>query len=629
MPDGVAGRPAPPFSEADSPGVSAAEVTAALDHILSSEAFAHVERPSRFLRHVVEATLRGEQTLLKETLLGIQVFGREPSWDTRIDPIVRQEAARLRKRLARYYETASPEVRIELPVGTYVPVFHRAGSQIAQTGAVVEDAPTAPSVHKLRYGWVALIAVLLFALAGWRFYASRSGAVPPSIVVLPFTNLSADPANEYFADGLTDEITDELVRLNALRVLARTSARALKGKSADVREVGRQLNVAYVLEGSVERSGEQVRISAHLERASDGSHVWSQTYNRPAKDVFAVQSELAAAIARSLRVNSDGASAPQHAPDQEAHDLGLRGHFELENLSPDALSRAEQYFRRAVQIDPQYAGAWAEIGLAIYNRATASGRNPTAAELAETKNLYRKALSLDPALTATRANLGMIELSAEWDWTAAERELQSASRNGPDAAAEAQYGLLLSFRGRFREADQHLDLARALDPLSSGLLTNVTLVRILESRYTESIALSQQLLERYPNQLNPDILMNLTYIEAGQAERALENVRRLEARFPPVRLFEVMALGKLGRNQEGLRLLRQLDGEYEKDTRVYRFWFAMACVALGDHAETLKWLEKSADLHEFQILSLAVFPTFAPMRDDPGFRALLKRIGLN
>jgi tetratricopeptide (TPR) repeat protein len=297
-------------------------------------------------------------------------------------------------------------------------------------------------------------------------------------------------------------------------------------------------------------------------------------------------------------------------------------------MSPDALSRAEQYFRRAVQIDPQYAAAWAGIGLAVSNRAAASGRNPTAAELAETKDLYRKALSLDPALTSTRANLGMIELRSDWDWAAAERELESASRAGPDAGAEVDYGLLLSFRGRFREADQHLDLARALSPMDSAVSTNMIMVRGLESRYTEAIALARQLLERYPNQLNPNILMNLSYIEAGQAERALENLRPLEARFPPARLFEVMALGKLGRNEEGLRLLHQLEGEYEKDTRVYRQWFALACVALGDHAGTLKWLERSADLHEFQILNVAVHPAFAPMRNDPGFRALLKRIGL-
>lgn len=164
--------------------------------------------------------------------------------------------------------------------------------------------------------------------------------------------------------------------------------------------------------------------------------------------------------------------------------------------------------------------------------------------------------------------------------------------------------------------------------MNSGMSAEAIRLRVLEGRYTEAIALSRQLLERYPNQLGPHVYMNLSYIEAGQAELALKNLRALETRFPPARFFEVMALGKLGRNEEGLRLLRQLEAEYGKDTRVYRQWFAFACAGLGDHAETLKWLEKSADLHEFQVLTIAVNPAFAAMRNDPGFRALMKRIGL-
>jgi TolB-like protein len=267
-------------------------VLAALDSLVASAAFGKAERPSRFLRHLVGTALRGEGYLLKESVLGREVFGRRASWDSRLDPVVRQEAARLRKRLAHYYETggAECEVRIELPVGGYVPVFRR--------------KPVETATRRWR-GWVYAAAGVLCmagAVMAWRGFAQRES--PVSIVVLPFTDLSADPANQYFSDGLTDEITDSLARIARLRVMARSSAFQFKGKTVDVREVGRLLHVANVVEGSVERSGGRVKIIAHLERTSDGSLLWSNTYEREASDLFAAQSELAGGIAGGLRVAS-------------------------------------------------------------------------------------------------------------------------------------------------------------------------------------------------------------------------------------------------------------------------------------------------------------------------------------
>jgi TolB-like protein len=285
-----------------------------VDRILASEAFAGVERPSRFLRHLVESTLDGQSAILKESLLGVQVFGRDPSWDPHADPVVRQEAARLRKRLARYYQSASPEVRIEVPVGTYVPVFHRV------------PAPKAgPAKSRPWWRW---FAAALFAIAvsagALKILRTFSTGHPSSIAVLPFTSLGADPSKEYFADGLTDEITDQLVRAQSLRVVARASAFMFKGKRTDIQEVGRQLKVTHVLEGSVEWSGGQIRISAHLERSSDGSHVWSGTYDRQAKDLLTVQSEIAEAVARALQVSAGMTLAPRRVPSEEGHDLFLR-----------------------------------------------------------------------------------------------------------------------------------------------------------------------------------------------------------------------------------------------------------------------------------------------------------------
>jgi len=592
-------------------------VADALDLILASKAFAGVERPSRFLRHLVESTLAGQSAILKESLLGVQVFGRDPSWDPRADPVVRQEAARLRKRLARYYQTASPEVRIEVPVGTYVPVFQ---------GAPAPKA--APRKSGPLWRWFAAALLALAALAGaLKLFRTFAAAHPSSIAVLPFTSLGADPSKEYFADGLTDEITDQLVRAQSLRVVARTSAFMFKGKRADIREVARQLKVTHVLEGSVEWSGEQLRISAHLERASDGSHVWSGTYDRQAKDLLTVQSEIAEAVARALQVSSGMTPAPRHIPSQEAHDLFLHATYELQALTPDAVRRAEQDLERVVRIDPEYAAAWCRLGQAKYRMSPAVGRNRTPAEVREVTALYRKALSLDPDLAEAHSSLGFIAMN-DWDWKGAERELRLASRNGPTAAAEDTYGLLLAYRGRFAEADRRMTEGVALDPLSAVTIVYLGSVRYWEGRIPEAIEIFRQVLERFPNQLNPRLMLNLARIQSGQAELALADIRKMPAKVPPIRFQEVMALAHLGRRDEALRLLHQLETDFGRDESVSRQAFALAWASLGDHAQTVKWLERSADLREFQVLNLAVNPALAEMRSDPSFQALIRRIGL-
>jgi serine/threonine protein kinase/Tfp pilus assembly protein PilF len=489
----------------------------------------------------------------------------------------------------------------------------------------------APARKMSRRIWALLSAGLLAigGLAGaLKLLRTHSAGEPSSIVVLPFASPGADPSKEYFAEGLTDEITDQLVRVKSLRVVAHTSAFVFKGKRADPREVSRQLHVTHILEGSVAWSGEQIRISAQLERASDGSLVWSETYDRPARNLLTVQSEIAEAVARVLQVNSGTSFASRHVPVEEAHDLFLRATFDLEALTPDAVKRAEQGLERAVRIDPEYAAAWARLAVAKFGLAGVSGRAPTPAEVREVKVLYRKALTLDPDLAEAHANLGLIAMNTDWDWAGAERELRLASRNGPSVPAESTYGLLLAYRGRFAEADRRMAAALSLDPLNSVTITYVGAVRYWEGRFPEAIVLDRQLLEHFPGQLNPRIMLNLTYIEAGQAELALADVRPLEAKFPPSRVLEVMALAHLGRREEALRLLGQLETEYGQDRRVFRQWFALCWAALGDHAQTVKWLEKSAELREFQVLNLAVNPAFAQMRNDPPFVALVKRIGL-
>jgi len=620
---------------------SEAEVMAALQRILDSEAFAGVERPSRFLRHVVEGVLRGQQPALKESLLGVDVFRRIASWDPRTDPIVRQEAARLRKRLARYYQNESPNVRIELPVGTYVPVFRKVASQTAFPGesAGLDEASRsvpralgpapAPAATPRASRWLIPVAAIVVFVVGAASILTRPHASvsPLSIVVLPFTNLGADHSKDYFADGLTDEITGLLARNPSLRVLARTSAFAFKGKAADVREVGRQLNVTHVLEGSVEWSGEQARISAHLERVSDGSHVWSAMYDRRGGDWLAVQSELAEAVAGALRVNPV-TQASRHVPNAEAHELYLRAAFDLQNQVVDSYRRAEDALRQALSIDPQYANAWYQMGVLKFNLSGVGMRRRTPDEVAEAKSLCRRALELDPDLADVHAQLAYILMVSEWDWPGAEQELGLASRNGPRAYAEAIRALWLAYHGRFPEADEHMAIARVLDPVGSQTMIYQGAIRHWEGRYAEAISYWQQLLDRNPNQLNPRLMLNYAYIESGQAKLALAQVEPLASKRPMYRILDVMALAHLGRREEATGLLLRLESDDEPSPGMFRQWLALGWAALGDHEQTVKWLAKSADLPEFQALNLAVNPSFAAMRTDPAFQALVHRIGL-
>jgi serine/threonine-protein kinase len=596
------------------------EVRAALEKIAASEAFGKSERPARFLRHLVETALRGDAHILKESVLGADVFDRPADWDPRLDPVVRQEASRLRKRLANYYsgEGSTDEVRIDLPVGSYVPVFARRSAE-----AAVEAPPA-----RLRPVWPLLAAGAVCVALGagaWRLLSRHESVT--SIAVLPFTNLSSDAGDQYFSDGLTDEITDALSRVKTLRVIARSSSFQFRGKNADVREVGRTLNVTNILEGSVERSGDHVKIIAHLERASDGALVWSNTYERKTSDLFAVQSELAAGIAGGLKV-AVGAAPARHAPSAEAHDLVMKGRYGLQQGTVASVAQAEADFQHAIDLDPQYADAYLGAGNAAYNRAGATGIYVrTEDEHVRAERYFRKALELDPELPVARAYLARLAMQYDWDWSRAEHEIQLALAGPPNAVAEYSYAMFLLFHGRFPEADLHLQRYQDLDPFSTATMMNVATARNLEGRFAQAREISQKVAAAYPSILMAKQLIGLTYIEEGHPELALADLEPMKGNIPFAPFREAMARARAGQREQALRLIRPYEDKYP-DTGVSMQWFALVYSFMGDQPNTMKWLERSADRHEWGVLSIAIGPNGGWMRNTPEFRALVKRIGL-
>jgi adenylate cyclase len=305
----------------------------------------------------VEHTLRGEGDQLKEYRLGVEVFGRESSFDPRLDPVVRMAARRLRSKLQDYYETEGVQdpVWIAVPKGSYAAAFSRGASKHGLTSVVVEPS------QSTKYGWLAGTALILLlttvigAVVYW-IRARHSQAAAPnehlSLAVLPLLNLTGNPDNEYLCDGVTDELTSAVSKLPGVRVVARTSAFKFKNKPEDVRSIGEQLNVASVLEGSLQKSGERLRITVQLIRASDGYHIWSQTYDRHSRDAFAVEDEITQTIADTLRVRLAQAGQPLEGPrpvDVEAHELNLRGRYWLNRRTPPDLWKAIAYFNQSLE----------------------------------------------------------------------------------------------------------------------------------------------------------------------------------------------------------------------------------------------------------------------------------------
>lgn len=463
------------------------------------------------------------------------------------------------------------------------------------------------------------------AILAWRIFPRR--AASPSVAVLPFTDLSADQANRYFSDGLTDEITDSLARVKGLRVIARSSAFQFKGKTADVREVGRLLGVSNVIEGSIERSGNRMKIIAHLERVSDGALLWSNTYERNTADLFAVQTELANGIAAGLKVSAGVPPAP-HLPNAEAHEFYMKGRYELQQITPESVSQAELDFQHAIDKDPQYAAAYSGLANAKYDQSAARGFSyQPEAELRPVKRLLLKAVELDPGLSSAHATLATLAMQYDWDWAAAERELKLMAANTASEPSQPDYAFFLIFHGRFAEADRHLAQMVELNPFATTTQSNLALARNLEGRFAEAREIAREAAAQNPQMLWTQQIIGWSYVEEGRSDLALPVFRQLKQHFPPAAVGEAMALAKAGRKDEALRLIRPYEEKYP-NPGIAMQWLALVYGFMGDEPNTVKWLQRSADLHEYQVLSVAVEPAFAGMRNSPGFHALKKRIRL-
>ena len=384
-----------------------------------------------------------------------------------------------------------------------------------------------------------------------------AGATLASLAVLPLANLTGDPGQEYFADGMTEELINRLAQVGALRVISRSSAMHYKGTKMPLRDIARELRVDLVVEGSVGRSGELVKISAQLIDALKDRHIWAQSYERTGSNVLALQNDVARAIVENVSVRVTPKERERlkraKAVDPAAHQAYLKGRFAFSQVSGEAFREAVDHFQQAIQIDPGYAPAYA--GLADAYSLLSGNYLPTEVAMPRATNAAKKALELDPDLASAHAALGYIRMQYEWDWAGAESELRRALEVNPgEAGALRNYGVLLVSLGRFDEATRQLEKAWQSDPLSPWVAAT-TLFPLFEGRqFARAEAEARRLRDADPKVFLPHLILGQALLFQGQHAAAIAEIQeaiRLDSTSPYSLGWLGYAYGVSGRPPEG------------------------------------------------------------------------------
>jgi TolB-like protein len=577
-----------------------------LERILNSPGFSRNERMSRFLRHVVEGHLEGKDRELKESVIAVEVFGRSPDFDSRLDPVVRTEAVRLRARLGDYYlkEGKADTLVIDLPKGGYVPRFREIVEE-QQASAPNRKGAEERSGTRL---WVSLGLALVIGLSvlGWRWIEHRGE--PIVIAVVPLENTSHDPANDFFADGLTDELIRNLSIIDGLAVRSRTSSFAIKGRSRNIRDMGQQLQADYILEGSVLRDGRRLRIDVQLVRVRDDFPVWSSRFDRELTDVFAIQDEIALGIVNNLRLNL-GHGRRRYETSVEAYDLYLRARALPDQRNQAPAIEAARIYQQVVAKDPLFAPAYAGLAAAAAASSAQGFENDHADELARMRTAAKKAIQLDPLLAEAHQALAMV-YARDGRWTESEKSFRRALQLDPnDSLAYCDFTTcFLLPLGRIDEALHEMRIAEKTDPLSPWVQNILGWALLSTGRYEEAAAHCQK---------GPATSECLGRARVGQG-RIDEAIRILSTIKNPRYLG--YAYGRAGRRGEAEALAVAV--------RTNAFSQALIFAGLGDKDRTLEALGLVAGLGAERIGRALNSPEFALLRGDPRLKTLREKVGL-
>jgi TolB-like protein/tetratricopeptide (TPR) repeat protein len=442
-----------------------------------------------------------------------------------------------------------------------------------------------------------------------------------SIAVLPFLDMSQAKDQEYFADGITEELLNLLARNPGIKVIGRTSSFQFKGKNEDLRVIGEKLGVNHLLEGSVRKAGDKVRITAQLIRAGDGSHVWSETYDRELNDVFAVQDDIAGEVVRALKVTLLGPPAAPRTLDPETHALFLQGQFFLSRKSPDDMQRSIDYFEQALARDPTFAPAWVGVGAASFNLTNSIERDKW---FAKARAAAQKAIELAPESGDGYASLAMAIAAQDWNWSevgrlvARARELDPRGQRTLSASASFAW-----FTGDNAGAIDAFRQITEIDPLSTTAWHNYAHVLKNAARYDEAERAARKALELNPGQVSGYATLALIQALRGDGAAALASAVEEPDEFWKAATMPI-ALFAAGKPDEAAAALSTLREKYS-DTAAYQI--AMCYAFLGKRDDALDWLERALAQRDDGLTEVLNEPTFASLRDAPRYREVVRKVG--
>ena len=571
---------------------SAKAIRQQLDRVLSSATFQQVERLKRFITFIVSEAAEGRGDELKEYVVGVQVFDKEPSFDPRTDPIVRVQARRLRTRLARYYqdEGQHDELIIELPKGGYAPAFRRRDARLGVKPSATDA------------------------------FAGRN-----TLAVFPFADHSEGGDLDYFCAGLTQELIYRLTRVKGLRVIG-----------GDIGEAKERHAAALALRGGVRRSTDSVRVTAHLLDTATGSYLWSESVNAALRDSLTAQDTIADAIIEGLqpdRLQHGGPGWGRHPIENlAAHNLYLQGRYHLNQRTEEGLVKAVEFFAKAIAEDPQFAAAHSGLSDA-YGLLAHYGVLGPADVWAKAASSAATAVLVDGHSAEARTSLAHVQSTQDWDWRSAEREYQRAIALDPKyATAHHWYGIsCLVPMGRLDEALDQLLLAQSLDPVSSIIARDVGVAHYYRRDFGAALEQCDHTIELNPHFAPAYLTLSLVQEQLGDLEEALAALERAVSLSP----LSPRMHGALGRtlalaskHEAATRALRRLETLAE-ERYVSPFEFASIFVALGQLDVAFKWLTRAREERVFELIAMRVDPRFDPLRSDPRFDAIVEHIGFD
>jgi serine/threonine-protein kinase len=529
-------------------------------------------------------------------------------------------AAELRadlKRLKRGTDSGRPSLAVPRPLPTQ-PGQPREEGQRARGGTV---------------SWIAALAVIaVLAVAGWLYFVQGTGRAKGlgSVAVLPFVNASNDPNTEYLSDGITESLISTLSQLPNLRVMARDTVFSYKGQLVDPRKAGRDLKVDAVVTGRVTERADTLVVEVDLVRVADGSELWGERYNRKASDILAVQEDIANEISQKLRLRLSSEEknrlAKPSTENPEAYSLYLKGRYFASKIDPEDLAKGIGYLNQAVALDPAYALAY--DGMAYYYGEADDLVLAPREAMPKAKEAARKALELDDALPQAHTEMAIALHQYDWDWAAGEREFRRAIQLDPNyAPAHGDFGYLLVSEGRTEEGIQESRRAVDLDPLSAEFNWVLGWMLYFARRFDPAVEQLRRTIDLDPNYLLAHAVLGMSYAQKGQMPQAIPELEKAAA------LGECnQSLGELGRayalsgkRQEAQKIADRLIGEW-KHSHVGAYDIAIIQVGLGDKDQALAWLEKAYEDRTFFMVDLKVEPELDPLRSDPRFQDLLRRM---